>query len=257
MKTAALKAIALDERNSDAHVYLGDAKRVLDWDLPGVEAELNRALQLDPNSATAHLFLALAEGTQGKFHEIETHMRAAIKGDPLSPIVSNFSAILLLGSGHVDEAIAEAKRTLQLDPTYVYGGSILAEAYEEKGMHSEAIELFKKAAEMTGIPQSGLAVTYAHIGRLSEARLVLEELKKRAAEKYVAGDEIAVVHVALGEKDEAFKWLDRAYEEHSGSLQAIAVRPAFRPLHSDPRYAAILKRMGLDAASILARDTAP
>ena len=257
MKAAALKAISLDERNSEAHAYLGDVKRVLDWDLPGAEAELNRALQLDPNSATAHLFLALAVTTQGKFDEADTHRQAAIKGDPLSPIVSNFSAVLLLGRGRVDEAIAEATRTLQLDPAFVYENSVLAEAYEEKGMYSEAIELFKKAKEMTGIPQSGLAVTYAKIGRESEARLVLEELKKLAATKYVAGEEIAAVYVALGEKDEAFKWLDRACEEHSGPLQGIAIRPVFRGLHSDSRYAELLKRIGLNAASILARDKAP
>jgi adenylate cyclase len=257
MKAAALRAISLDEREPEGHVYLGDAKRVLDWDIAGDEAEQERALQLDPNFAIAHLLLALSQSSQGKLKQGELHRLAAVKGDPLSPIVSNFSSALLLSAGRIDEAIAEAKRTLELDPNYLYGNSMLAEAYREKGMFPEAIEIFKKAQEVSGVPESGLAVTYARMGRQDEARQVLDTLKNVAATRYVPGEEIAVVYVALGENEEAFKWLDRAFQEHSGILHSIAVRPTFRPLHSDPRFAALLKRIGLDPAPILARDKAP
>jgi adenylate cyclase len=257
LKAAALKAISLDEREPEGHVYLGDARRVLDWDLAADEAEQQRALQLDPNFATAHLLLALGQTSLGKIEQGELHRLAAVKGDPLSPIVSNLSAALLLYTGRIDEAIAEAKRTLQLDPNYLYENSILAEAYCEKGMFSEAIELFKKTQEVSGVPQSGLAVTYARMGREEEARRILDTLKNVAATRYFPGEEIAVVCVALGENDEALKWLDRASQEHSGTLHSIAVRPTFRKLHSDPRFAALLKRIGLDPAPILARDKAP
>src|SRR5205823_11623217 len=94
-----------------------------------------------------HLLLALGQTSLGKIEQGELHRLAAVKGDPLSPIVSNFSAVLLLGTGRIDEAIAEAKRTLELDPNYLYENSVLAEAYREKGMFSEAIELFKKAQD--------------------------------------------------------------------------------------------------------------
>src|SRR5205085_1210156 len=98
MKAAALKAIALDEREPGGHVYLGDARRVLDWDIAGDDAEQQRALQLDPNFSTAHLLLALGQTSLGKIEQGELHRLAAVKGDPLSPIVSNFSAVLLLGT---------------------------------------------------------------------------------------------------------------------------------------------------------------
>jgi len=257
MKAAALKAISLDEHEPEGHVYLGDARRVLDWDIAGDEAEQQRALQLDPNFATAHLLLALGQTAMGNVEQGELHRLAAVKGDPLSPIVSNFSALVLLCTGRIEEAIAEAKRTLQLDPNYLYENSVLAEAYRQKGMFSDAIELFKKARDVGGVPQSGLAVTYAQMGRRDEARQILDTLKNVAATRYLPGEEIAVIYVALGENDEAFKWLERAYQEHSGTLHSIAARPTFRKLHPDPRFAALLKRIGLDPAPILARDKTP
>jgi serine/threonine-protein kinase len=257
MKAAALKAISLDEREPEGHVYLGDARRVLDWDIAADEAEQQRAIELDPNCAAAHLLLALGQISLGKIPLAELHRRAAVKGDPLSPIVSNFSAVVLLSAGQTDEAIAEAKRTLELDPNYFYENSVLAEAYRVKGMFSEAIELFKKAEQVSGLPQSGLAVTYAEMGRQDEARQILDNLKSFAATKYFPAEEIAAIYVALGENDQAFEWLDRACQEHSGSVHSISMGPSFRKLHSDPRFPALLKRIGLDPAPILARDKAP
>ena len=95
------------------------------------------------------------------------------------------------------------------------------------------------------------------MGRQEEARQILDNLKKVAATKYLPGEEVAIVYAALGENDEAFKWLDRAYQEHSGGLYSVPIRSAFRPLHSDPRFAALLKRLGLDPVPILARDKVP
>src|SRR5439155_1489132 len=103
VKNAAQKAVWLDEREAEGHVYVAEAKRVLDWDLAGANAELKRALQLDSNSATAYLFLALNNLTEGKRDEAAAHMRAALKADPLSPIISNFSALTYLCLGQVDE----------------------------------------------------------------------------------------------------------------------------------------------------------
>jgi TolB-like protein/class 3 adenylate cyclase/Tfp pilus assembly protein PilF len=152
MKAAALKAIALDANNAEAHVYLADAKRVLDWDMAGANAELRHALQLDPNSASAHLFSSLNDLTEGDPEAGAAHMREAVKADPLSPLIANFSAESYLLRGQYDEAIAEGKRTLELDPNYIYQTPVIADAYREKGMYDEAIALFKKAQEMTGRP---------------------------------------------------------------------------------------------------------
>src|SRR6266478_8329271 len=124
-------------------------------------------------------------------------------------------------------------------------------------MFAEALELFKKAAEVSGIPQPGLAITYAKLGRRSDAERVLGEVKAFAATHYFAGEEIASIYVALGDHDAAFQWLERAYQEHSGPLHGIVPRPIFRPLHSDPRFAALLKRIGLDPAKVLVSEKKP
>jgi tetratricopeptide (TPR) repeat protein len=233
---------------------MGESKRILDWDLEGFKAELNRALQLDPNSATAHIFMALYEATQGNKDAAIMHVRESVRLDPLSPIVGHFAAVAYLSLGLLDEAIAEGKRTLQLDPNYIYETPILADAYREKGMFPEAIALFLKAQQITGAPQPGLAVTYARMGRTAEARQILAELKEVAAKKYIAAEEIAAVYAALGEKDEAFKWLEQACDDHGGAVQAVPIRPVFRSLHSDPRFRAIVRRLGIDPAAVLDRE---
>jgi tetratricopeptide (TPR) repeat protein len=257
MRTAAAKAIALDDKEAEAHVYLGDSQRVLNWDVAGCEAELKRALQLDPNCGIAHLFRALSLASEGDAEGAQLHVREAVKLDPLSPIIGTFAGFIDIAYGRLDEAVAEGRRTQSLDPNYLYQGSQLAVAYREKGMFAEALELFKKATEVLGIPQPGLAITYAEMGRRSDAERVLGEVKTFAATHYFAGEEIASIYVALGDNDAAFQWLERAYQEHSGSLHGIVARPIFRPLHSDPRFAALLKRIGLDPARALVSQKNP
>jgi len=180
-----------------------------------------------------------------------------VKRDPLSPIISTFAGFIDIAYGRLDEAVAEGRRTQMIDPNYLYQGSQLAVAYREKGMFAEALELFKKAAELTGIPQPGLAITYAKMGRRSDAERVLGEVKAFAATHYFAGEEIASIYVALGDNDAAFQWLERAYQEHSGSLPGIVPRPIFRALHSDPRFADLLRRIGVDPVKALARQKNP
>ena len=251
VKEAASRALALDERDAEAHCYLGESKRVLDWDVGGGQAELKRALQLDPNSGTAHFFLAISLSSQGEAESARAHMKEAVKLDPLSPIIGSFASMIDLAYGRFDDAVAEGRRTQLLDPNYFYQGSELAAAYCEKGMFAEALELYKKAGEVTGVPQPGLAITYAKIGRRNEAERVFNEVKTFVATHYVAGEAIASICVALKDNDSAFQWLERAYQEHSGSLHGIAVRRAFRPLYSDPRFADLLKRIGLDPVKVL------
>ena len=253
-RTAAAKAIALDDNEAEAHVYLGDTQRVLNWDIAGCDAELKRALQLDPNCGIAHLFTALSIASQGGAEAAALmHIREAVKVDPLSPIISTFAGFIDIAYGRLDDAIAEGRRTQLLDPNYLYQGSQLAVVYREKGMFAEALELYRKTAGATAIPEPGLAITYARMGRRSDAERVLGEVKTFAATHYFAGEEVASIYVALGDNDAAFQWLERAYNEHSGSLHGIVARPIFRPLRSDPRFADLLRRIGLDPAQALSR----
>jgi tetratricopeptide (TPR) repeat protein len=251
-KEAALKALTLDEKDAEAHCYLSETKRVLDWDLAGAEAELNRALQLDPNSAPAHFFLALLPLFRGQLQEGLRLVLEAKKLDPLSPIISYVATAAYLANDRIDDAITEGQWTLQLDPNYFYLDSNLAAAYREKGNFAEAIALYTKAQEATHFPSSGLAITYSRMGRQIEARKILDQLVQQSQTRYVSAPSVAAVYVAFSEKEEAFRWLERAFEEHSGILQWIAFLPEFRPLRPDPRFPQLLRRIGVSRDSILA-----
>ncbi len=251
-KEAALKAIALDEKDAEAHCYLSEAKRVLDWDLVGADAELQRALELDPNSAPAHFFSALIPLFRGELSEGLRLVLEAEKLDPVSPITSYVATAAYLANDQIDDAISEGQRTLQLDPNYFYLDSDLAAAYREKGNFAEAIVLYTKAQEATHLPSSGLAITYTRMGRQMEARNILAQLLQAREKRYVSAPVIAAVYVAFGEKEEAFRWLERAFAEHSAILQWIAFLPEFRPLHSDARFAHLLRRIGASQNGTLA-----
>jgi serine/threonine-protein kinase len=250
-KEAALKAIALDEKDAEAHCYVSEAKRVLDWDLAGADAELKRALELDPNSAPADFFSALLSLFRGDLKEGLRLVLGAEKLDPVSPIISYVATAAYLANDQIDEAISEGRRTLQLDPNYFYLDSDLAAAYREKGNFAEAIALYTKAQEATHLPSSGLAITYARTGCETEAQNILAQLLQAREKRYISAPVIAAVYVAFGNKEEAFRWLERAFEEHSGILQWIAFLPEFRPLHSDARFPHLLRRIGVSQNPIL------
>jgi len=251
-KAAALKAIALDEKDAEAHCYLGEAKRILDWDLTGEDAELNRALQLDPNSASVHLFLALLPLFRGELKEGLGLVLEAEKLDPLSPIISYVATAAYLADKRIDEAIIAGQRTQRLDSHYFYLDSNLAAAYREKGNFAEAIALYTKAQEEQRFPSSGLAITYARMGQQAEAKKILDQLLQERQTRYVSAQTIAAVYVAFGEKEEAFRWLERAAAEHCGTLQWIAFLPEFGALRSDARFPQFLRRIGVAHGSILA-----
>jgi adenylate cyclase len=251
-RAAALKAIELDEKDAEAHCYLGEAKRILDWDLPGEEAELERALQLDPNSAPVHFFLALLPLFHGDVKEGLELVLKAEQLDPVSPIISYVATAAYLADNRFDDAIVEGQRTQQLDPHYFYLDSALAAAYREKGNFTDAIALYTKAQEETHLPSSGLAITYARTGQQIEARKILDQLMQERRNRYVSAQIIAAIYVGLGDKEEAFRWLELAATEHSGILQWIAFLPEFRPLHPDKRFPNLLRRIGVPHNSVLA-----
>jgi len=244
-RAAALKAIELDDKDAEAHCYLAEAKRILDWDLPSEETELERALQLDPNSAPVNFFLALLPLFRGDVKEGLELVLKAEQLDPVSPIISYVTTAAYLADNRLDDAIVEGQRTQQLDPHYFYLDSTLAAAYREKGNFAEAIELYTKAQEETHLPSSGLAITYARMGRQIEARKILDQLVQERRTRYVSAQIIAAIYVGLGDKEEAFRWLELAATEHSGILQWIAFLPEFRPLRPDKRFPNLLRRIGV------------
>jgi serine/threonine-protein kinase len=253
VKEAASKALALDERNAEAHCYLGETKRVLDRNLSGEEEELKRALQIDPNSADAHMFMSFLKSAQGELDEAVQEIEEAERLDPLSPPLCFVAVAWYLAVDRIQDAINAGQRSVQLDPNYVYFDPPLADAYSGKGDFNQAVALYEKAQAATYSPSVGLGITYAKMGRREDARRVLDQLIEKSRQQYVAADSIAAVYVALGEKDEAFRWLDRAFQEHSGGFYNFMFRPEFRALRSDPRFVDLLRRIGLDPAQVLSR----
>src|SRR5262249_14897089 len=255
VRDAALRALELDDGEAEAHVYLAESKRILDWDLTGAEAEFNRAVEIEPNSTPSNYFVAALHAARGERDKALRYLRRADRIDPASLWVSNFACELYRYFSLYDEAIAAGERALQLDPAFAHWGEpSLAALYREMGRFDDAIALYKKAQDFSGRPGFGLAITYARMNRRKEA---LETLNTAVAGwGYRPGDGIAHVHVTLGEYDDAIRELEHACEQRSSSLHSVGIAPEFVPLHSDKRFQSILQRIGLEPQRVFAINAA-
>jgi TolB-like protein/Flp pilus assembly protein TadD len=251
VRDAAVHALQLNDQEAEAHVYLAESKRILDWDLDGAEAEFKRAVEIEPNSTPSNYFIAAFYAARGDRDKALTYLQRTSKIDPASLWVNNFACELYRYFGLYDEATAAGERALQLDPTFAhYGEPALAALYREMGRFDDAITLYEKAREFTGRPGFGLAITYARMNRRKEA---LETLNAAVAGwGYRPGDAIAHVHVTLGAHDDAIRELERACEQRSSSLHGVGIAPEFVPLRSDKRFTSILQRIGLEPEKVFA-----
>jgi serine/threonine-protein kinase len=251
VRDAAVHALQLNDQEAEAHVYLAETKRILDWDLDGAEAEFNRAVEIEPNSTPSNYFIAAFYAVRGDRDKALTYLQRTSKIDPASLWVNNFACELYRYFGLYDEAIAAGERALQLDPTFAhYGEPMLAALYREMGRFDDAIALYEKAREFTGRPGFGLAITYARMNRRKEALSTLNAAI--AGWGYRPGDAIAHVHVTLGAHDDAIRDLERACEQRSSSLHGVGIAPEFLPLRSDKRFRSILQRIGLEPEKVFA-----
>ena len=230
--------------------FLGEAKRILDWDLDGAESEFNRAIEIAPNSTASNYFIAALHAARGDRDKALAFLRRTAKIDPASLWVSNFACELYRYFGLNDEAMAAGERALQLDPAFTLGEPLIAALYRESGRFDEAIALYKKAESFTGRPGFGIAITYARLDRREEALKALEATTRTRS--YTPGDAIAHVYVALGDNDEAIREIERACTEHSSSVHMIGLAPEFKPLRTDQRFLAIMRKIGLDPQKVFA-----
>jgi TolB-like protein/Tfp pilus assembly protein PilF len=251
VRDAALRAVQLNDDEAEAHVYLAETKRILDWDLDGAEAEFRRATEIEPNSTPSNYFIAALYAARGQRDKALAYLRHTAKIDPASLWVSNFACEIYRYFGLHDEAIAAGERALQLDPAFVYGEPLLAALYREMGRFDDAIALYKKAQSISGRAAFGLAITYARMNRRKEAHETLEAAVASRG-SYTPGDAIAHVHVVLQAHDDAIRELERAYEEHSSSLHFIGIAPEFAPLREDKRFVSIVRKIGLEAEKVFA-----
>jgi TolB-like protein len=251
VREAAVNAINIDDSEAEAHVYLAETKRILDWDLSGAEAEYIRAFEIDSNSTPSNYFIAAFYAAVGDRDKALTHLSRTAKIDPASLWVSNFACEIYRYFGLTDEALAAGERSLQLDPTFLYSEPLLAALYREMGRFDDAIALYKKSQDLSGRVPFGLAITYGKMNRREEAREILKAVCASRG-SYTPGDAIAHVHVVLEEYEDAMRELARAYDEHSSSLHFIGIAPEFAPLRSDKRFVSIVKEIGLEPQKVFA-----
>jgi adenylate cyclase len=244
---AARKAAELDSNLAEAHTALGNAL-VSNAQLKLAEPEFRRALELNPNYATAHQWLAECLFGQGLFSESLAENERAHELDPLSLIINASYASSLSGVGRYDDAVKQARKTLELDPNLVPGHEILGQTYEAEGKLEEAIAEYRKANELEATPSNFamLAHAYAKTGRVSETRKILDKLTALSAQRYVGAYPLAVVHLALGEKEEALRLLEQSFVERDILLQglfgSIKIDKRLDPLRNDPRFQKLVER---------------
>ncbi|MCA1849518.1 MAG: protein kinase [Acidobacteria bacterium] len=245
-KAAALRALALDDSLDEAHAALGLYLSAFAWNQPAAETELRRAIELNPNNATAYQWLGiLLAFTMGRFDEGIAAGRRAEELDPLSPVISADSGFCLFGARRYDEAIAQLKRALTLDPNFYYTRFNLGTVYHAKGMYSEAIVEYRKARELDDDPfvTALLARSLAKSGGRGEATKLRDQLRAESARRYVPNIAFALVYAALDDKDEAFKWMEKDFAERSFYPSFYAVYPLLDDLRDDPRFADLVRRV--------------
>jgi TolB-like protein/DNA-binding winged helix-turn-helix (wHTH) protein/Tfp pilus assembly protein PilF len=247
-KAAAVKALELDDNLAEAHVSLGWAAFTYDLDWPAAGKHLERAVVLNPAYPLAHSYYSLYLRALGRSEEGLTEAKRALDLDPVSPAIVHYMAVQLYLARRFDEAIEQCRKTLELDPTFTPVHGTLGHVYAAKGMYREALAEYEENSALTGgSPVSIAFVGYAHarLGQRSYAFRVLDQLKAASKQRYVPTLSFAIVYVGLGEKEQAFLWLEKAYDERTNSLAYLKVQATWDPLRPDPRFADLVRRIGL------------
>ena len=245
-KAAALKALEIDDQLSDAHVALGYSSLSYDYDWPAAGKHFERAVALNPS---AHGFAySLYLSGLGRGDEAVTEAKQALNLDPLSPMVNFRMARTLYMARRYDETIEQCKTMLEMDPGYPLAHWQLGQAYAEKGMYREALSELEKYKTLTHGHPTALAYlgnVLARSGERNRALQVLEELKAVSKQKYAYSLGFARIYAGLGDKDQAFLWLEKGYEERETPIYFLKVDPIWDPLRTDPRFNDLLRRIGL------------
>jgi TolB-like protein/DNA-binding winged helix-turn-helix (wHTH) protein/Tfp pilus assembly protein PilF len=252
-RAAAEKAIALDDSLAEAHVSLAMVRAAYDWDWNGAEQEFRRAIDLNPNYATAHQWYGLLLGSLGRFPEAEIEVHRAQQLEPLSPIINMAVAEVFTWERRYDDAIAEYKKILELDPSFDGAYGNLGEVYAEKRMYAETLSLWKKKCALTGQTEFArdLDKLYARSGYSGILRAELNyDLAARASGEYSNPVGIAEAYAALGDSPHALEWLQKAYEEHSSGMQFLNIDAKFDSLRSNPKFQYWVTIVGLPSPPI-------
>ncbi len=245
-KAAAQKALALDGSLAEAHTSLA-AVHEYEWHWAEAEKEYQLAIEINPNYATAHHWYGVYLSSLARFAEAEPRLKKALELDPLSLIINTGLGRMYCGMRKYDTAIDQLKTTLEIEANFAEAHFQLALAYEGKGKYEKAAASFQKAVEL--FPDSTMrgwvAREYALAGKKDEARQILNELKTLSKQQYVAPYMIAIVYAALGDREQAFEWLERVYADKSYYVVWLKVDPIWDSFRAEARFQDLLRRVGL------------
>jgi TolB-like protein/DNA-binding winged helix-turn-helix (wHTH) protein/Flp pilus assembly protein TadD len=245
-KTAAVKALELDSALGEAHNSLAFSLDAFEWDFDSAGKEFQRAIELNPSYATAPHWYAWHLSVLGRYNEAIAEMRRAKDLDPLSLIINADLAELLLITHLYDDSIQQSRKTIEMDPNFALAHNQLGLAYLKQQILDGAIAELQKAVRLSGSSPTcvaNLASAYVVSGKRNDAEKLLGDLKKRSNPAFSHASEIAVIYAALGDRDQAMNWLEKAYEERFNP--SVLLRPGFDPLRSDPRFEGFVRRIGL------------
>jgi TolB-like protein/DNA-binding winged helix-turn-helix (wHTH) protein/tetratricopeptide (TPR) repeat protein len=245
--SAALKAIELDPQSAEAHASLA---LLLDhrWDWPGAEAEFKRALQLDSQNANAHHWYGDYLSIKGRHDEALLQARQALELDPLNLMIGTWVALRYYLARRYDLAIEQSRKTLALDPNFAAAHLLLGDSYVQAGLHKQGLAELQLAARLSGgspLYLAQVAVAQAVAGKQAEALRIVAQLQKTSRERYVSPYGFAQIYAALNNKEQTFKWLNAAYEDHAVWMSYLGVDPVFDRFRKDQRFQDLLLRVGL------------
>ena len=247
-KEAALKSLALDDKLADAHASLGQIAAYYDYDFPTAEREYRRALELNPNYAIAHQWLAEHLAAMKRNDEALAEIRRALELDPLSVIMNRIYADILTDGRRYDEAIEQYQRALELDPNFPTSHYFLGRAYELKGMYDQAVQEYSKSQLLGAMAPDTLKQLneiYLKSGWKAYVQANLDRLAPESQQVQLPPFVIATFYARLDRNDDAIKWLERGYEERDFRMTLLSVAPELDKLRSDSRFKELIRRIGL------------
>ena len=246
-RASALRALALDSTLAEARTSLAHTLCVHDFDWKAAEREFRRAIAEDPGYSFAHMTYAICINSTGRYDEAIAQLDTARQLDPLRFGIGALLGRVYVNARRPDEAITVLTQTLDINPQADLVWQQLGEAYLLKGRNVDAITAFRKAAALSGVRDSAqLAYALAVTGDRAAAERIVRDILASSTVRYLPPYHIAMAYAGLGQVDEAFRWLDRAYDERASFMAGVKAAPAFTPLHRDPRWGKLLAKMGLN-----------
>jgi TolB-like protein/class 3 adenylate cyclase/Flp pilus assembly protein TadD len=243
------KALKLDDTLSEAHLSIGIVKLLYEWDFAGAEKELRRAKELDPKDAQVYHFYGHYLELFGRFDEAAAETKRGVEFDPTNLVINSEVGLAYYWGRKFEPAAAQHRKTLEMDSNFAYASFCLALDYTQMGKYQEALAELNRTRPISqdwSWIVAGIGYVDGLLGKRAEAQKIIDELTARSAREYIDPVLIAFIYIPLGDKEQAFAWMEKGYQERSGQILWLKVEPLFDPLRSDPRFKDLVHRIGLD-----------